>query len=60
MLGDARKQISSLQAILAETHQHSQEAERRLHESEKKAAEKGNVCLERCFIVHPFIVLIEL
>ena len=36
MLDDARRQITSLQAILAETHQHSQEAERRLGESEKK------------------------
>jgi hypothetical protein len=40
MLQDARKQITSLQAILAETHQHSQEAEKRLHASEKKCAEK--------------------
>ena len=40
MLEDARTQITSLQAILAETHQHSQEAERRLGESEKKCVEK--------------------
>ena len=40
MLDDARTQITSLQAILAETHQHSQEAEKRLHASEKKGADK--------------------